>query len=65
MSEKKRVMDGQLLLMLGILAVLGLAAWWRGGSSLLTDGLYNGASLVTRVGLIVLVSLLVAGVAEV
>lgn len=65
MSEKKSVMDGQLLLMLGILAVLGLAAWWRGGSSLVTDGFHNGISLITRIGLIVLVSLLVAGVAEV
>ena len=65
MPGKKRVIDGQLLVMLGILASLGFVAWWRGGGALVSEGFQNGLSLVTRVGLIVLVSLVVAGIAEV
>jgi uncharacterized membrane protein YraQ (UPF0718 family) len=65
MARLKRLIDEQLLFMLAVLLLLGAVAWWRGGEAMVSEGFRNGLALVARVGLIVLVSLLVAGVAEV
>lgn len=64
MARQKRVIDGQLLFMVAVLAVLGAIAWWKGGPQLVREGFANGVAVLLRLGLIVAVALLVAGVAE-
>lgn len=59
------MLDGQLLFLLGLLGALAALAWWRGGVPLLREGLTNGAGLLVRFGLLIAVSFLAAGVAEV
>ena len=59
------MIDGVLLAL--VLATLALAAlaWWRGGPELVRSGLGNGADMLLRFGLLVVVSFLAAGLAEV
>ena len=55
--------DGTLLVMLALLAVLALAAFWRGGGELVEDGLREGARMLLRFAPVIAVSLLAAGFA--
>lgn len=59
------MIDGALLGL--VTAVVGLAAvaWWRGGMPLVRDGLGNGARMILDSGLLVVVSFLAAGLAQV
>jgi uncharacterized membrane protein YraQ (UPF0718 family) len=59
------MLDGQLLFLLALLAGLVAVAFWRGGAPLVERGLGNGALLLVRFGLLIAVSFLAAGVAEV
>lgn len=60
-----RALDGTLLLLLAVLAALAALAHWRGGSELVWKGLSGGGQLLLRYGLLVAVSLVAAGFAEV
>jgi uncharacterized membrane protein YraQ (UPF0718 family) len=57
--------DGALLLMLVLLAGLVALAWQRGGSDLVRQGLSGGGALLARYALLMVVSFLAAGLAEV
>ena len=59
------MLDGQFLFLLGVLLLLGLLAFWRGRAPLLGEGLGNGAKLLLRFSLVIAVSFLAAGLAEV
>ena len=59
-----KFIDGTFLVLVGILAVLVAAAWARGGTELVFDGLGNGTQLLLKFGAVLVVSFLVAGVAE-
>jgi uncharacterized membrane protein YraQ (UPF0718 family) len=61
----RQVLDGQLLLVLALLAGLAAAAWLAGGSERVAEGLGAGVGLLLRFGLLIVVSLLAAGFAEV
>jgi uncharacterized membrane protein YraQ (UPF0718 family) len=63
-AGRRRIIDGQLLFMLLILAALGALAWWRGGPELLHGGLRGGAELVARYAALITVSFLAAGLAQ-
>ena len=56
--------DAQLVFMIGLLAVLGALAIWRGGAPLLWEGLGQGGDLLLRFGLLIAVSFLAAGVVQ-
>jgi uncharacterized membrane protein YraQ (UPF0718 family) len=60
----KRVFDGTLLTMLGILAVFATLAYLRGGSELALAGARQGADMLLRFGPVIIVSLLAAGFAD-
>lgn len=64
-KEKKGVIDGTLLLFAAVTIGLGVAAWLRGGPELVREGLGNGGSLLWKSGLILVVSFVAAGFAEV
>lgn len=64
-AERTPVIDGLFLTMLAAALLLMAIAWWRGGSELLLDGLRGGGNLLTRYALLLMVSFLVAGLAEV
>ena len=59
------MLDGTLILMLAILAGLSALAWTRGGAELVGQGFASGASLLLRYALILVVSFLAAGFAEI
>lgn len=59
------MIDGQVLFLIGVLVVLGGLAYQRGGSALLGEGLGNGLSLLLRFALVIVISFLAAGLAEV
>lgn len=59
------MLDGQILLLIGVLLALAALAFWRGGTALLGEGLSNGAHLLLRFSLVIAVSFLAAGLAEV
>jgi uncharacterized membrane protein YraQ (UPF0718 family) len=65
MARKGRVLDAQLLLMLAVAAALAALAWSRGGSALLRAGLGEGFDQLLRYGLLIAVSFLAAGFAQV
>jgi uncharacterized membrane protein YraQ (UPF0718 family) len=59
------LLDGALLAMTAALVALLALAWSRGGAELVRQGLGLGAGYVLRFGLLVAISFLAAGVAEV
>ncbi len=61
MAEKSRVLDGTLLLMLGVLGLLAYLSWARGGSEMLRHGFVDGGVLLYRYGPLIVVSFLAAG----
>ncbi len=58
------MLDGTLLAMLGLLALLALTAHVRGGSELVVDGLREGGRLLLRFAPVIVISLLAAGIAD-
>jgi uncharacterized membrane protein YraQ (UPF0718 family) len=64
-ARKTRLIDGQLVFVLLLLAVLCGVAWWLGGPPLVREGLAGGGSLLLRFSAIIAVSFLAAGLAEV
>jgi uncharacterized membrane protein YraQ (UPF0718 family) len=64
-KEKKGVIDGTLLLFVAVTIGLAVATWLRGGPELVREGLGNGGSLLWKSGLILVVSFVAAGFAEV
>jgi uncharacterized membrane protein YraQ (UPF0718 family) len=62
---RRRVIDGALLAMTAALAGLVLLAWARGGPELVRQGLALGSGYLLRFGLLISVSFLAAGLAEV
>lgn len=64
MAGHRRVLDAQLLLVVGFLVGLAALAWWRGGPELVGRGLSGGAGLLWRFGLLIVVSFLAAGLVE-
>ena len=65
MAKRSRVIDGTLLLLLGLLGVLAFLAWQRGGVELVGRGLADGGGMLMRFGPLVIVSFLAAGFAEI
>jgi uncharacterized membrane protein YraQ (UPF0718 family) len=65
MERRPRVFDGTLFVLLGALAALAALAWWRGGEALLAEGFGGGLRLLQRYALVIAVSLVVAGFADV
>ncbi len=65
MARRIPVINGTLLILLGLLGALMLLAWWRGGAGLVQQGLSGGGALLASYALIVAVSFLAAGFAEV
>jgi uncharacterized membrane protein YraQ (UPF0718 family) len=65
--EKRRrpVIDGVFLVLLGVLLALSAVAWMRGGAPLLRAGLGRGGQLLLQFALVLVVSFLAAGLAEV
>lgn len=59
------MINGTLLVLLALFAVLAALAWTRGGAELLGRGLASGGGLLYRYALILVVSFLTAGLAEV
>ncbi len=59
------MIDGNLILLLLVLAALSGLAWSRGGAELVGQGFASGASLLLRYALILIVSFLAAGFAEI
>lgn len=59
------MINGTLLVLLALLAGLVFLAWTRGGSELVQQGLSGGGALLASYALIVAVSFLAAGFAEV
>ena len=62
---RPRVLDAQLLFLVALLGLLLALAWWRGGTELAAAGLVGGGRMLLRFGLLIAVSLVAAGVAEV
>jgi len=59
------VINGTLLVLLALLGGLAALAWWRGGPALVQQGFTGGSTLLASYALIVAVSFLAAGFAEV
>ncbi len=64
-ARRRRVFDGALLVLVLVLVALVALAWWRGGTPLVRDGLSSGANMLIGSGLLIAVSFLAAGFAEV
>jgi uncharacterized membrane protein YraQ (UPF0718 family) len=58
-------MDAQLLLILALAVALGALAWSRGGAELLRAGFGEGVDQLVRYGLLIAVSFVAAGFAQV
>jgi uncharacterized membrane protein YraQ (UPF0718 family) len=65
MPEKLRLIDGNFLALVAVLALLIALAYARGGGELVQQGLRDGGGLLVRFGLVIVVSFLAAGVAQV
>jgi len=65
MGRRRPILDAQFLLMLAVGVALAGLAWWRGGESLLRAGLSEGGDQLVRYGLLIAVSFLAAGFAQV
>jgi uncharacterized membrane protein YraQ (UPF0718 family) len=63
-AKGARVIDSTLIGFVVLTIALCVVAWLRGGSVLLGEGLGNGASLIAKSGLIIVVSFLAAGVGQ-
>jgi uncharacterized membrane protein YraQ (UPF0718 family) len=59
------VIDGTVLVLAGVLAGLAFLAWRQGGSELVWRGLGSGGNQLVRYGLVIALSFLAAGFAEV
>lgn len=59
------MLDGGLLIVGGALALLAGIALWSGGTTLLADGLGRGVGLLRQFALLLVLSFLAAGIAEV
>jgi uncharacterized membrane protein YraQ (UPF0718 family) len=58
-------LDAQLIGMVAVALALAAFAWWRGGAPLLRAGLGEGIDQLVRYGLLIAVSFLAAGFAQV
>jgi hypothetical protein len=58
------MLDSSLWLMLGLCSLLGLLAYARGGAPLVQQGFEGGGRLILRYSLVIAVSFLAAGFAE-
>lgn len=65
MARSSGLLDGALVGMLLLVALLAGVAWLRGGPEMLRAGFAGGLGLLTRFGLLLLVSFLAAGLVEV
>ena len=65
MARRIPVINGTLLVLLALLGLLVALAWWRGGQAMVEQGLSGGGTLLASYALIVAVSFLAAGFAEV
>ncbi len=63
-KEKSRVINGVLVVMVAIVAVLAAVAWSRGGGEQLGRGLMRGVDMMLRFGLLIAVSFLAAGLID-
>jgi len=59
-----KVLDGNFWIVFALFAVLSAVAWGRGGTPLLGEALGGGLRLFVRFGAVLLLSFLVAGLAE-
>lgn len=59
------MLDGALIALAGIVVALAALAWAQGGAELAGAGLRRGGALLARYGLLIVVSFLAAGLAEV
>jgi len=58
------VIDTTFWILVALVVVLSLAAWQRGGTELVGEGLAGGARMLVRFSLMIAVSFLAAGLAE-
>jgi uncharacterized membrane protein YraQ (UPF0718 family) len=65
MAGRRPLLDAQLLLMLALAVALAALAWWLGGATLVRAGLSEGGDQLLRYGLLIAVSFLAAGLAQV
>jgi uncharacterized membrane protein YraQ (UPF0718 family) len=65
MERRRSLVDAQLVGMVVLTAALGALAWLRGGDALVRAGLSEGAAQLVRFGLLIAVSFLAAGFAQV
>ncbi len=65
MADRGGIVDGALLILLAVLAALAALAYAQGGGELLRKGFAGGGRLLTRYALVLVVSFLAAGLAEV
>jgi uncharacterized membrane protein YraQ (UPF0718 family) len=59
-----KILDGNFWIVLGLLALLSGLAWGRGGTPLVGEALGSGLRLLLRFGAVIVLSFLVAGLAE-
>ena len=59
-----KIFDGNFWIVLGLLALLSGLAWGRGGTPLVGEALGSGLRLLLRFGAVIVLSFLVAGLAE-
>ena len=59
------MLDGSLLALVAVLVGLVGLAWWRGGPGLVGDGLSQGGAMLLRFALLIALSFLAAGLAQV
>ena len=59
-----KILDGNFWIVLALLALLSGLAWGRGGTALLGEALGSGFRLLLRFGAVIVLSFLVAGLAE-
>jgi uncharacterized membrane protein YraQ (UPF0718 family) len=64
-KERKRLIDGTLLVFVAVTIALAAAAWWRGGPELVRDGFGRGNATLVRFALLIVLSFWAAGLAEV
>lgn len=64
-SRRRPILDAQLVAMTALMLVLGALAWWRGGEPLWRAGVGQGVDQILRYGLLIGVSFVAAGFAQV